>query len=274
MIGFADEKMLPKLYAIWQECFEDEKDYIDIFFQCFAVKDTVMVYMDESGEPVSMLSVLPAYFEYSGQVRKAAYLYGVATAVPYRNLGYSSRLLNYAVEQITLQGAVPFLSPAGEALISFYEKSGFAVVSRKRTKRISRYDVGKTVHPALMDAEIADVSLEEYAALRNRAYGGKNFLRWPLQTLNYAQKENAYFGGKMQKIRVEGKEYGVLYRVSGQKMDILEITEPDEGRQEQIARLLLHSKKYIQTAELTGSMCAMAVMQKEEENLYMNLTMG
>lgn len=270
MIGFAEEKMLPKLYEIWQECFDDEKAYIDSFFRCFHVTHTVLVCTDEKGEPASMLSVLPAFLDCQGHSRKAAYLYGVATAKKYQNQGYGSRLLQYAVKMIADDGAVPFLCPAQESLVSFYERNGFVTVSRSRGRTVSHYQ-----HPEEISyLRSTEVSPEEYERLRNRAFGGKEFLRWPVQTLTYAERENAFYGGRMRKVRFQDAEYGVLYRITGQKMHILEITEADEEKADRIAAALLNSTEYVQTARLQRTVSAMAYGIPSEQEIWMNLSMG
>ena len=272
MIGFADEKALPGLYKIWQECFGDDKEYIDTFLECFDLKSTVRMLYEQSKGPVSMLSVLPAFFEWNGEIKKAAYLYGVATAKQYQGQGYGGRLLWNTVAALEGECEMIFLSPAQEALGGFYEKNGFRQVSRRKEWSLSRY--GQIVPRVTAQAVCTDIAPEEYEVLRNRAFGGSNYLRWPLQTLVYAQRENACFGGKMQKVSCEGREYGVLYRRAGQKLHILEITEPDEEQAKHAALALMHSMKHVQTVCITRSMTAMAVCGAEYEALQMNLTMG
>lgn len=272
MIGFADEKVLPELYEIWQDCFGDNKEYIDIFLECFDLKSTVRMLQEESKGPVSMLSVLPAFFEWNGEIKKAAYLYGVATAKQYREQGYASRLLRDTVEALKAENEMIFLSPAQETLYGFYEQNGFRTVCKRKEWSLSRYE--QTLSGVVLQADCTDISPEEYEVLRNRAYEGSNYLQWPLQTLIYAQRENACFGGKMQKVICEGREYGVLYRKEGQKLRILEITEPDEERAKNVALALLYSMKHVQTVCVTRSMAAMAVCQAPYKELQMNLTMG
>lgn len=278
MIEFAKEGMLPRLYEIWQEAFEDEKAYIDSFFRCFDVETTVMVYTDEKGEPVSMLSVLPAFFACPGkdreENRKAAYLYGVATAKEFRGQGYSSSLLQYTAKKLLLEDTVPFLSPARQELVPFYERIGFVAASSESISKISDYGNQKRAyhggHPVC-----ADILPEEYERLRNRAFSQKvRYLRWPLETLTYAQQENAFWGGRMQKIRFREKDYGVLYRIAGQKLLIREITEADEQTACLIGEALLASMPHIHTAELQRTMSAMIFGRAAQAEAWMNLSMG
>lgn len=273
MIGFAEEKMLPKLYAIWQECFEDDKQYIDSFFQCFDVTSTVMVYTNEVLEPVSMLSVLPAFFECNGTRKKAAYLYGVATSQKYRGKGYASRLLQAAVEKLEAEHTIAFLSPATKELYSFYEKNGLVLISNKEVWKMSRYEK-EYAEISWGNVQCEDIGTAEYESLRNTAFSKGNFLRWPIEVLEYAKRENAYFGGCMQKLSYDGKEYGVLYRIEGQKLDILEITETDEKKVHEVAMVFLNSMKHVQSVQVRRSMDAMANWKDTKETILMNLTMG
>ena len=117
---------LPRLTALWQEAFGDEKAVIESFWaRCF---DKIQVFcLFEKDELCAMACALPLqYVDMEGESHACPYFYAVATAQAYRNRGLCRSLLTQAEAFLQKQGAKLFcLVPQGAALFAFYEKLGY-----------------------------------------------------------------------------------------------------------------------------------------------------
>ena len=117
---------LPRLTALWQEAFGDEKVVIEDFWnRCF---DKIQVFcLFEKDELCAMACALPLqYVDGEGESHACPYFYAVATAKSYRNRGLCRSLLTQAEAFLQKQGAkLCCLVPQGAALFAFYEKLGY-----------------------------------------------------------------------------------------------------------------------------------------------------
>lgn len=129
-ITYATRQMIPQLTQIWIEAFGDEKEYVDFYFTNRFCETDMLVYLLD-GEPVSMISMLPAYLRVStdsenvkvtGMRRSIRYIYAVATLIAYRGRGYARKLIEeaYRILQVPL-----VLEPATEQLFQYYQHMGF-----------------------------------------------------------------------------------------------------------------------------------------------------
>ncbi|WP_167958883.1 GNAT family N-acetyltransferase [Anaerosporobacter faecicola] len=232
MIQFATKAMIGQLKKIWSICFGDEDSYINFFFQEYFSEQTTLVYLEEE-QPVSMLTLMPAYvWELMGKKKKSYYVYAVATLPEYRGKQYSSKLLEYAN---SWSDFATFLEPATEELILFYKKNGYEPCLYKQSYRMTREEVTRSiqVQEELQVAQVsrkqslqlvADLSIQElteqdaacYKRIRDQALGRPGYVEWGTELLAYAIKENAFTGGKTYLIDnmyiAMVREYeGVLY---------------------------------------------------------------
>ncbi len=104
--------------ALWMECFpEDSLDFIDTFLlRKFDPNRMLSTQVD--GKIVSMLHIVP--------FGDTAYIYGVATAKPYRSRGMAGGLCLEAIERCRREGfSKVALIPSSDTLRKWYSAMGF-----------------------------------------------------------------------------------------------------------------------------------------------------
>ena len=143
---------IPALRALWKEAFGDTDAFLDDFFDtCFATKRCLCT-MD--GEKAAAMCYWLDCFR---EGKPIAYLYAVATAIPYRGEGLCRSLLDQARAILQEQGyAGILLVPGTPGLFAFYKKLGFTVCSF----------VGKFVEKAGKPLPLLRLTAKEYAACR------------------------------------------------------------------------------------------------------------
>ncbi len=104
------------LKSLWKTTFGDEEKNISLFFEL--KKDNPIYVYETDGITVSMLCMIFS--------EKAAYLYALATEEKYRNRGYMSELIKYAVQRAEEKNKdYLFLIPAEPELSDYYKRHGF-----------------------------------------------------------------------------------------------------------------------------------------------------
>ena len=145
--------MIADLRALWQEAFQDPKDFTDLFF-AKGFSPEWHHHIAENGRPVSALY----WFDCSMQGRKLAYIYAVATLKSHHGKGLAGQLLEEThaiLKSRGYDGAI--LVPAKESLFAFYQKFGYKTAA---TVTMLSCRAGDSPAP------IREISPEEYAKLR------------------------------------------------------------------------------------------------------------
>lgn len=140
------------LRTLWTECFGNEENWIDVFFQT-AFDPTHVCCLTRRGQLAAALCWMDTYC----QGRPLAYLYAIATAPAHRRQGLCRELMGKAHDHLARQGyAGAILVPGDEGLRQMYGKMNY--VNFGGIRRFS----AKAGEPI----PIRRLSPEEYTALR------------------------------------------------------------------------------------------------------------
>ncbi len=124
-IQLSSPKYKEKMYSLWQSCFGDDRETIDMFFKNSFSYENAVICTDKA-EVVSQLFLLPEKLSLGEKEYFAYYIYAAATAESYRKQGIMGSLLEYTSALAADRKAdYLFLVPATEKLFDYYEKFGF-----------------------------------------------------------------------------------------------------------------------------------------------------
>ena len=140
------------LRTLWTECFGNEENWIDVFFQT-AFDPTHVCCLTRRGQLAAALCWMDTYC----QGRPLAYLYAIATAPAHRRQGLCRELMGKAHDHLARQGyAGAILVPGDEGLRQMYGKMNY--VNFGGIRRFCA-EAGEPI-------PIRRLSPEEYTALR------------------------------------------------------------------------------------------------------------
>ena len=124
-IRLSSPKYKEKMYSLWQSCFGDDRETIDMFFKNSFSYENAVICTDKA-EVVSQLFLLPEKLSLGEKEYFAYYIYAAATAESYRKQGIMGSLLEFTSALAADRKAdYLFLVPATEKLFDYYEKFGF-----------------------------------------------------------------------------------------------------------------------------------------------------
>lgn len=176
MILRAGREELPRLTALWQTCFGDRPEEIEVFWKIFG--KTVDVFCAKEGKDIAaMVCALPAQLvDESGESHPAAYLYAVATAPAYRRRGLCGKVLAFAEAALRKEGvSYALLVPSEPPLFDLYRRYGYRTVAFRGAEKIFSAPCAGTVQE--IDAE-AYFNLRELLLYENFLSCGPDFLRY------------------------------------------------------------------------------------------------
>ena len=124
-IRLSSPKYKEKMYSLWQSCFGDDRETIDMFFKNSFSYENAVICTDKA-EVVSQLFLLPEKLSLGEKEYFVYYIYAAATAESYRKHGIMGSLLEFTSALAADRKAdYLFLVPATEKLFDYYEKFGF-----------------------------------------------------------------------------------------------------------------------------------------------------
>lgn len=124
-IRLSSPKYKEKMYSLWQSCFGDDGETINMFFKNSFSYENAVICTDKA-EVVSQLFLLPEKLSLGEKEYFAYYIYAAATAESYRKQGIMGSLLKFTSALAADRKAdYLFLVPATEKLFDYYEKFGF-----------------------------------------------------------------------------------------------------------------------------------------------------
>ena len=124
-IRLSSPKYKEKMYSLWQSCFGDDGETINMFFKNSFSYENAVICTDKA-EVVSQLFLLPEKLSIGEKEYFAYYIYAAATAESYRKQGIMGSLLEFTSALAADRKAdYLFLVPATEKLFDYYEKFGF-----------------------------------------------------------------------------------------------------------------------------------------------------
>lgn len=303
-VVFANETDTDAIEHIWQVCFGDDREYIDLYLANRFQTENMLV-IHEDGAPVSMLSLLPVTVTIGGEKHAARYVYAVATLPEYRRKGYASRLIQYAFDKYE---EPLILQPANERLQRYYERLGFDEVFRqspcwiynsyaKKVTYVSEnaaYEVAEDMtyvsesNCQIRAAELGEwqaeeVSAKEYKEIRDQYFAGEGYVEWDEEAIQYAIKENSFCNGDTLKLtnHKNGDKKVLMYRVCDRDNDIgkLQVVETTLDTEElsQILPMLMRSTHTSQAYEKNEGGMILHTSETagwECDDGYLNLTLG
>ena len=185
MVSFSktDNKDLPVLKALWLDCFDEEEEAADLFFER-TMSFTHAYKAEENGELIAAVYLVDCTLN----GRPAHYLCGAATRPDCRKRGVMSGLIEFALGDAKSRGDVfSVLFPADEGLYRFYSKLGYLAKCTARTRRLTRGDLGQTQKP---DPGTPDTDALQIESLKN------NFLFWNKDFVSFAASYYGVYGVK------------------------------------------------------------------------------
>ena len=139
MIRQARKEDRAAMTALWQECFGDDRQTVDAFFDSPVYGDILpLVYCDKE-TVVSQLFLIEGEVRDGDKVYPSYYLYAACTSPAYRRKGIMGSLIEAAAQTAKANGKdFVFLKPGSPELYDYYSKHGFV-----RTRYSCLYTVKK-----------------------------------------------------------------------------------------------------------------------------------
>jgi hypothetical protein len=203
---------------IWQQCFGDDRDYIEMYLDNRLETENMLV-IHEDGRPVSMASFLSVNIMIDGEYVSAKYVYAVATLPNYRKKGYASKILKYASEKYN---EPLILQPENDKLVEYYERLGFVEAFKESPCWIYENCESKSYEVDLENS----ISASKYKEIRDKYFENNGYVQWDEAAIDYAIKENEFCGGKT--ILIDDNE-ALMYRVDEcNRLWVIEATMEEE----------------------------------------------
>ncbi len=191
MITHPIPSMHEDIKALWKETFGDSDAFLSHYFEHMYSDNTMLVCVENDEEIVAMMTMHPITLVSGENSFPARYIYAVATAEDWRNLGISTSLMEYALDEMKDEGAAAaILVPAHFSLFSFYERQGFETAFYIWETSVKAEDLPKPIGNA------SPLYAQELYGLRNRLYSkSRLFARWDEKSLAHIIDSANRFGG-------------------------------------------------------------------------------
>lgn len=184
---------------LWQEVFEDENSFLDLYFHTLYDKEYSLTQCDyQIEEAQTRLDYIPYRFLWRGKSLKAFYISGVATKSSVRGEGRMRNLLRMAHLKIWQMGGLfSFLIPQELSLYAYYQKvSSYVSIGKARTLHLT-------------NPKFISLTIEHY---KKDLSWRKKHLKQPYILHSYAQWKTAYetaqmYGGGA----IDSSSYGLLF---------------------------------------------------------------
>lgn len=283
-----DAKLVSDLKVIWMECFQETEDSWEFYYKNRFRYENTCVYIREE-KVVGMLTMLPATLLLREQEKKLYYIYAVATLPDFQKQGVASDLLTFAKDVADKEEALLCLVPASAKLFSYYEKKGF--ISSFYRKKIE-YDESWLKRTRSNKCQLCEseylykqmqldfIEPETYKRLRDGAFQKSGYVKWDLEAVSYALKENNHYNGFTIKLTIKQKEYIIMAAISDKKLIIRETTL-DSSYLSDIVYWLCQEKgckyavAYVPAYFLEGEVLPFGMLSEpiSIENAYLNLAL-
>ncbi len=154
----ATKSDIPQLKKIWSDSFNNEKKFINNFFDhrweidnCYIIKDKDTI--------LSTIHCLQFSFTREMNTTDVAYIVGATTIEPLRNQGYLTSLLNYAHKE---EGKILTLNPSFNP---FFEKHGFYYSSKVVVQKIKGNKYNSVIDEKCDISNIYNNATEKFGSL-------------------------------------------------------------------------------------------------------------
>lgn len=231
------EEVSEQLRGLWREAFGDSDEYIDAFFECFAVDD-VLHTLSLGNRVVSALYALPVILKVGDAVVRSAYLYAVATRREYRGMGCMAELMRCTHDKLQQEGYdAVLLLPADEALAGYYARFGYRFCAGRKENIFSApCDV-----PPYQLEECGDCSFEVLKFARECADFNHTALLPDVARFSMNITLCRMSGGGVYLLRLGGEIAGMAYVIKdGEGYLVLSAMAVDEEIRNLVLALLCH----------------------------------
>lgn len=272
-VVFANETDREAVIDIWQQCFGDDRSYIELYLDNRFDNENMLV-IHEDGHPVSMASVLPVEVTINGEKHNARYVYAVATLPEHQGKGYASEIIRHALgkyhEPLLLQ-------PADGELDRFYSGLGFVETFRKVPYRIyGCIDAVPANHWTGYDADAV-----KYKMVRDRHFEKEGYVAWDENAIAYAIRENAFCDGRTLILTQKDatgdnkREEMIMYRIDEDRLQVIESTLDENELLEILPQLLADTRTTQAFTKNDGGMILLPEELKgwNSSDGYLGLTM-
>ncbi len=184
------------LRSLWKEAFGDTDTFLDIFFEkAFSYERCRCITLDNN-----IVAAL-YWFDCSQKNRKIAYVYAVATAKVYRNLGYGHALMEDTHTHLKSLGYdAVILVPGNAGLFHYYSGMGYQICSfiREFSCTVDNADVLSAA--ALQPLQKKEFSIQKidslaYTSLR-RAFLPENGIIQENENLEFLKTQASFYTGE------------------------------------------------------------------------------
>ena len=151
-IRYLENEEKINIRPLYEKTFDDSKEFVDYYFDGPVYDNDVLV-LENEGEILSKLQLIPKRMVYQGDICLVHYIYAVATDENHRHCGYMEKLLERAFDDLTKKGEpFTYLVPVNPAV---YKKFGFRVAYLKPKYKFKQEPCQmKVYHPNKMDSVI------------------------------------------------------------------------------------------------------------------------
>jgi Predicted acetyltransferase involved in intracellular survival and related acetyltransferases len=167
--------MKEEVKKLWNLCFGDDEAFTELYFSK-RYSDEVNLAIEENGNIISALQILPYPMTFCGEIISTGYISGACTHPDYREKGAMKRLLLKSFTRMQ-DNEVPLttLIPAEKWLFSYYSKMGYTPVFEYSNKTFtveelkpsSEYIVSKYTSQPFLQEEVYSFFDEK---MKNRPY--------------------------------------------------------------------------------------------------------
>ena len=201
-ITIPQPKHIAELRTLWTEAFNDNDDFLDIFFSTAFSPERCLCVLVEGKVAAALY-----WFECEYQKQPLAYIYAVATAKVYRGQGLCHILLDATHSKLKKQGYIgALLVPGSHTLFDFYKKIGYQTTCYRHTIKYDLNTTTKNSYPidqlsnttSLVAASIfsiTQISAHEYAALRKK-FLPENSVIQEKENLSFLQTQLRFYWGE------------------------------------------------------------------------------
>ncbi len=135
MIRFLEHSEKQNIRPLYEQCFEEPKQYTDYYFEN-RIQEAQVAVCEEDGEMVSALHLIPKMVIIGEIKSRIFYIYGVCTDILHRNQGFMNKLFCQALHNLyEIKQPFTYLIPSDEQNACIYQKFGFSyVMDSQKTK--------------------------------------------------------------------------------------------------------------------------------------------
>ena len=135
--------MKKKVRKLWELCFDDPKEYVDLYFKKRYTEEGSMTLIKDN-KLVAALQLIPYQMTFNEETLETAYVSGACTHPDYRNQGVMGRLLQESLRKLwDREVPLSMLIPAEPRLYDYYRVYEYSDVFH-RAKRVVTLPAGST----------------------------------------------------------------------------------------------------------------------------------